>query len=112
MKTDFKKIACCRAMYEDLLDGDVIYDSVYNRMHYPNRRIFAYCPNCGTKLADYSFEYDAALEEAVGKELCDIKDDDIPEEFKSSTWWKKRRITGSGAYWNTYDPIKTENYEA
>jgi hypothetical protein len=32
MKPDFEKVACCRAMYEDLLDGEVVYDFIYNRL--------------------------------------------------------------------------------
>jgi hypothetical protein len=108
---DLKKVACCRAMYEDLLDNEVVYDFIYNRLYYPNRRIFAYCPNCGTKLPDYSEEYCDALEEAVGKEFCDIKEEEIPEEFKSDEWWKKRNITGKGSCWNDYDPIRTKNYD-
>lgn len=109
-KTDFSKIACCRAMYEDLLDGDVLYDFIYNRLYYQDHRIFAYCPNCGTKLPDYSEEYCDALEDALGKDYCDIEEKEIPNEFKSDEWWKNRKIRGVGSYWKNYNPIRTGNY--
>jgi hypothetical protein len=54
-----------------------------------------YCPFCGAKLHVDLFandEYYDALEEAVGKEFCDIKEEEIPEEFKSDEWWKKRGL--------------------
>ena len=111
MNVDFKKVACCRATYEDLLDGDILYDRINNRLYYPERRILAYCPNCGTKLPDYSEEYCDELEEAVGKEFCDIKDDEIPKEFKSDEWWRKRNITGIGSYWNNYAPQPYKNFQ-
>ena len=53
MNDKFLDIACCRALYEDLLDEEVVYDEKYNRFHYPYSRVFAYCPNCGAKLPDY-----------------------------------------------------------
>lgn len=55
-----------------------------------------YCPYCGTKLPasldGAKDEYRNELEKAVGKEYCDIKPEDIPEEFKSDEWWKKRGL--------------------
>ena len=36
--------------------------------------------------------YSDALEEALGKEFCDITEDEIPEEFKTDEWWKKRGL--------------------
>ena len=33
-----------------------------------------------------------ALEEALGKEFCDISEDEIPEEFKTDEWWRKRGL--------------------
>ena len=52
-----------------------------------------YCPYCGTKQApSLIFERDDAIEEAVGKDLCDITEDEIPEEFKTDEWWKKRGL--------------------
>lgn len=111
MNDKFLDIACCRALYEDLLDEEVVYDEKYNRFHYPYSRVFAYCPNCGAKLPDYQDEYYDALEEAMGKEFCDIAEEEIPEEFRTDEWWKKRGIKGIGKSWETYDPIRTNNYE-
>ena len=52
-----------------------------------------YCPFCGAELHKYLLEeYRDELEKAVGKEYCDIKEDEIPEEFKSDEWWKKRGL--------------------
>lgn len=111
MNNRYEDIACCKALYEDLLDGKVVYNEMYNCFHYPYSRVFAYCPNCGAKLPDYSTEYDEALEEALGKEYCDITEDEIPEEFKTDEWWRKREIKGIGKYWEMYNPIKMNSYE-
>jgi hypothetical protein len=52
-----------------------------------------YCPYCGAKQPQsLEFERDDALEEALGKDYNDIEDDEIPEEFKSDKWWKKRHL--------------------
>ena len=54
-----------------------------------------YCPFCGDKLPQHlyaSVEYKNALEKAVGKEFCNITEDEIPEEFKTDEWWKKRGV--------------------
>ena len=111
MSDKFENIACCKALYTDLIDGIVIYDEIYNRFRYPNHRIFAYCPHCGTKLTDYSEEYFDALEECLQKDFSDISESEIPEEFKTDEWWKKRGITGIGNYWKMYDPVKMNNYD-
>ena len=54
-----------------------------------------YCPYCGTKLPDdltdtVTGPYDTCLAEAVGR--WPITEKDVPEEFKSDKWWKKRRL--------------------
>ena len=36
--------------------------------------------------------YEDALEEALGKEFCDITEDEILEEFKTDEWWRKRGL--------------------
>ena len=39
-----------------------------------------YCPFCGKKLlANLYYEYEEYLEKAVGKDFCDITEDEIPE---------------------------------
>ena len=59
-----------------------------------------YCPYCGAKLPidrlaimkNGSDIYTDEIEKAVGKEWCDIKEEEIPEEFKTDEWWKKRGL--------------------
>lgn len=111
MNDKFEKIACCKALYTDLVDGSVVYDKKYNRFYYPYSRVFAFCPNCGTKLPDFSEEYDDELEKITGKNLSNITDEEIPEEFKTDEWWKKRGIKGIGKFWEMYDPIRMNSYE-
>ena len=56
-------------------------------------RMLNYCPFCGKKLlANLYYEYEEYLEKAVGKDFCDITEDEIPEEFKTDEWWKKRGL--------------------
>ena len=64
----------------------------------------AFCPFCGAKLPldrcamEKSYGggmrniYWEEIERAVGKEGCDITEDEIPEEFKTDEWWKKRGL--------------------
>ena len=57
-------------------------------------------PYCGAKMPKILYgvdengndPYEDALEEALGKEFCDITEDEIPEEFKTDEWWKKRGL--------------------
>jgi hypothetical protein len=59
----------------------------------PVIQYISYCPFCGSKLPELLiFDYDDALEEAVGKEFCDIKEEEIPKEFQTDEWWKKRGL--------------------
>ena len=53
-----------------------------------------YCPFCGAKMPKqlYMSEYENALEEVLGKDFCDIKEEEIPDEFKTDEWWKKRGL--------------------
>ena len=53
-----------------------------------------YCPFCGAKMPQnlYGPEYEETLEKALGKDFCDIKEEEIPEEFKTDEWWKKRGL--------------------
>lgn len=111
MNDEFIDIACCRALYEDLLDGEVVYNKIYNYFHYPYSRVFGYCPNCGAKLPNYLDDYDDELEKVTGKSLSIITEEEIPEEFKSDEWWRKRGIKGVGKYWEKYNPIRMNRYE-
>ena len=63
----------------------------YQPEYYRSPCIF--CPYCGKEQPkSLLFEKDDALEEALGKEFCDIKPEEIPEEFKTDEWWKKRGL--------------------
>jgi hypothetical protein len=69
-----------------------------------HQRHCAYCPFCGAKLPpnrcaiqkDYgdgmTSIYWEEIERVLGKEECDITEDEIPEEFKTEEWWKKRGL--------------------
>ena len=98
---NYEDIVCCIPMLHDLQDGNFEYDPVYKRIigfvtqrnsHDFFRRVLGYCPHCGAKQSDLTLYYEDALEEAVGKEFCDIKPEEIPEEFKTDEWWKKRGL--------------------
>ena len=95
----YEDVSCCRGMFVDLFDNVCEFDTTYKRFYIHLLReneaywqTLGYCPYCGTKLPNLSDEYDDCLEEAVGKEYCDITEDEIPEEFKSDVWWKKRGL--------------------
>ena len=65
------------------------YEDSYGLYH------LGYCPWCGQKLPDDRLKGDVyydLLERIVGKEYCDIMEDEIPEEFKTDEWWKKRGL--------------------
>jgi hypothetical protein len=103
-KSDFY---CCSTFRDFVEDGKIEYDPVFREYIFfikdkthenpdaVGASIFFYCPYCGAKIPSSlcaNDEYFDALEEAVGKEFCDIKEEEIPEEFKSDEWWKKRGL--------------------
>jgi hypothetical protein len=71
------------------------------------RRILAYCPFCGTRLPDFSYEYPESLEQELGRHYSKIHPKDIPLEFQTDEWWKKRGIK-NGYLETIYDPIRFE----
>ena len=99
---------CCEPLKRSIERGEMIYDEVYASVQfyinsqpwYKENAIYRkhanYCPYCGTKLHmnlnGPDDIYRNELEKAVGKEYCDITEDEIPEEFKSDEWWKKRGL--------------------
>ena len=100
--SDFESLACCMGMHDDLLDKQVEFDRTfkcyYIHLHGDRWQTMGYCMYCGAELPDLrsskdgSDPYRDALEEAVGKEYCDITEDEIPKEFKTDEWWKKRGL--------------------
>lgn len=100
---------CCKALWTCIERDELPYDPTYRSVCFYFKRedyyvknynepefqqyFLKYCPFCGTKMPKHFYAsdiYDNALEEAVGKECCDITDDEIPEEFKTDEWWIKR----------------------
>jgi hypothetical protein len=104
------KINCCCYELKLILEEQVttnknansdseilIYDPVHNGFGYvidkelPIIQYIGYCPFCGTRFSEpLVLEYEEALEEKLGKPICDIKEEDIPLEFKSDEWWRDR----------------------
>jgi hypothetical protein len=48
-----------------------------------------YCPWCGAKLPESKRSLRFEILEAMG---CEVPWDEIPEEFKTDEWWKKRGL--------------------
>jgi hypothetical protein len=71
------------------------------------RRILAYCPFCGTKLPDFSYEYADAIKKVLKVDYTKIDFKDIPCEFQTDEWWKKRGIT-KGYLNEIYNPMRLE----
>ena len=97
---------CCDIMHRYVVEHNLEYDPVRRIVYffirsneppelqpeyYGSPCIF--CPYCGTKIPKMlSLEYLDELEIAVGKDYCDITDDEVPEEFKTDEWWIKRGL--------------------
>ena len=94
--SDFENLACCMGMHDDLLDKQVEFDRTfkcyYIHLHGDRWQTMSYCMYCGAELSDLTLSYYDVLEEAVGKEYCDITEDEIPQEFKTDEWWIKRGL--------------------
>lgn len=102
-------IDCCEEMCRSIAQGEFEFYPQYRGVCYYihtkqddsyGQRFFGYCPYCGKRMPKLLYgidengnrPYDDALEEAVGKEFCDITEDEIPEEFKTDEWWKRRGL--------------------
>ena len=97
---------CCDTMQRYVDEHNLVYEPELRRITFyiksndtsgyqPEyyRSPCIYCPYCGTKQPEsLIFIRDAEIEKAVGKDFCDITEDEIPEEFKTDEWWKKRRL--------------------
>ena len=96
LKDNFEDVSCCKAVYDDLCDAicefDLILKSYYWNLGVNRAQTFSFCPYCGLKLPCLIHEYFDELEKALDKEYCDITPDEIPEEFKSDEWWRKRGL--------------------
>ena len=95
---------CCESLERSISRGEIVYEPVFASVQYyiksawnePGvyyRKNANFCPYCGAKLHQYLIhEYRDELEKALDKEYCDITPDEIPEEFKSDEWWRKRGL--------------------
>ena len=100
---------CCTNLEVSTERKEIVYDKPSGCFWFYFKRDYedsyglyrlGYCPFCGVKLPkdrkgideNGNDPYTDALEEAVGKEYCDIKEDEIPEEFKTDEWWRKRGL--------------------
>ena len=100
---------CCENLEVSVERKEIVYEPVSGCFWFYFKRDYedsyglyhlGYCPFCGAQLPkdrkainrDGSDPYGDALEEAVGKDYCDISEDEIPEEFKTDEWWKKRGL--------------------
>lgn len=92
-------IHCCKLL-ETFLDDprlDIQYNEVLRRyyMHVSGGSAtqgLLYCPWCGKKFpSDLVDEYYDTLWEMFGEDV-DIADLDLPEEFKTSSWWVSRGL--------------------
>ena len=60
-----------------------------------DRQSFEYCPWCATKLPEeLGEEWGEALEKELGIEdpFIDPGYENLPEEFRTDAWWKKRGL--------------------
>lgn len=77
---------------------DINYDEVFRRYyihlssgHDATQGLF-FCPWCGQKLPkELSEEYYDSLWKIFGEDV-DLNEIDLPDEFKSSQWWKNRNL--------------------
>ncbi len=103
---------CCESMQRSIEREEMVYENISGSFQFYikdeawggpgtfHRKVCNYCPYCGAKLPvdrlslfkNGSNVYSDELEKAVGKDFCDITPEEIPEEFKTDKWWKKRGL--------------------
>ncbi|WP_425363531.1 DUF6980 family protein [Candidatus Tisiphia endosymbiont of Hybos culiciformis] len=96
---------CCKSMEHFLEEGRVsIGYSAKWRSYYINLKKSVasqdiyHCPWCGTKLpTNLDDEYDNEVSKVMDIAVEDItlhtyEDPNLPEEFKTDEWWKKRGL--------------------
>ena len=99
MKTDI----CCKDIIIILSDhrDNIYYNSVFREYYVQTKRktvilTMDFCPWCGSKFPESLREKFFDLLESEYEIDADIGDyksrPDIPEEFRSDEWWKKRGL--------------------
>ncbi|MCE8168029.1 MAG: hypothetical protein I3275_05410 [Candidatus Moeniiplasma glomeromycotorum] len=94
---------CCKEKEIFLNDpsSPIEYDPVFREYYFrldnqPQIITFAFCPWCGTKLPkELREEFFDTLEKEykIETDIGEYKERaDIPQEFKSDEWWKKRAL--------------------
>ena len=93
---------CCDLMAEFISDPriSVYYNPVLREYYIPFKRVklaqlLFYCPWCSIKLPKVlNEEYFRILYDELNlePELDVLETPDLPEEFKSDEWWKKRGL--------------------
>lgn len=95
---------CCHNMtwYASNKNDILQYDADCRAYHFlvPNGRngthqSFSYCPWCGKELPkDLEEEWGEALEKELGitDPFIDPGYENLPEEFRTDAWWKKRGL--------------------
>lgn len=94
-----KTIHCCEMMDAGLKSGrDILEYNPRMREYYALCRnddgfTLYYCPFCGTKLPesvrDLWFDN---MRKVFGNKASDLREKDIPLEFRTDEWWKKRGL--------------------
>ena len=89
---------CCNEMYNAVVDNIVDYEKMDRSYDLPCKngtvKEIAFCPWCGSKLPkDLIDEYYEILEKEFNITVVDHTHfSNVPEEFKTDEWWKKRGL--------------------
>jgi hypothetical protein len=93
-------------MESAIRDDSMVYNKIircyayYIHREEPSYQIIEYCPFCGTELPkELSLEYDETVFESFGQNGMELingeffpSSPELPDEFKSDEWWKKRGL--------------------
>ena len=98
MKKLEKTKHCCELMAEFLGDSriNIHYSPKFREydthlINSPAKQCYFYCPWCGKKLPEsLRDEYFKILREKYS--INSVRTQQIPEEFKTDEWWKKRGL--------------------
>ncbi len=89
---------CCGSMYKSIKEKVIEYEMIDRTYCIPFRTnsimVLSFCPWCGYKLKpSLHREFYEILEKEYGISIPDITNfSNLPEEFKTDEWWKKRGL--------------------